>query len=229
MYESKNDEDEQCYVCVNCATPSTSLYQQYGEDVIRLTQCKKCGNLVDKYIEYDNVLVIIDIILQYIGAYRHLLVNTKCEQYYRIGVIFVMCDAYYKWIERRSKCGFEKIYDLEWKFYECLVQSIVELFLYIAVVAVFASQTERICRFRRIIEASVAGSYGNVFIVLSIVWQLHTTFSYRALTEFFNLISHIQVQRTIFSSYPVARNIATVVAASVFSRLGGFLLNHLLF
>lgn len=36
-----------------------------------------CRKVVDKYVEYDIVLIVIDLILQYIGAYRHILLNSK--------------------------------------------------------------------------------------------------------------------------------------------------------
>ncbi|TKR87348.1 hypothetical protein L596_011759 [Steinernema carpocapsae] len=75
--ESESDTAADAFVCINCDSPSSSIYQEYSKDVIRITECKKCGEIVDKYVEYDIVLVIMDLTLQYISAYRHLLINTK--------------------------------------------------------------------------------------------------------------------------------------------------------
>ena len=36
---------------------------------------KNCKQTVDKYVEYDAVLVIVDLVLQYGTAYRHLMYN----------------------------------------------------------------------------------------------------------------------------------------------------------
>nr|CDP97416.1 Bm5235, isoform b [Brugia malayi] len=64
------------YICINCCHPSSSLFLKYSDNGIRLTPCSNCGRAVDAYIEYDIVLVIIDLMLQYIEAYRHFLMNT---------------------------------------------------------------------------------------------------------------------------------------------------------
>ncbi|VDO28742.1 unnamed protein product [Heligmosomoides polygyrus] len=66
-------------MCVNCMEPAVSLYQRYSEGVIRLSDCKGCGEVVDKYVEYDTMLVVIDLIIHNISAYRHLLYNMRIQ------------------------------------------------------------------------------------------------------------------------------------------------------
>ncbi|PIO58471.1 hypothetical protein TELCIR_20094 [Teladorsagia circumcincta] len=80
------------------------------------------------------MLVVIDLIIHNISAYRHLLYNMKIQPFVivklqgvsknkvwwqehhvshvRLAVIFLFCDAYDKWISGRS--GVYNIYDLEW-------------------------------------------------------------------------------------------------------------------
>uniref|UniRef100_A0A914X4N1 Uncharacterized protein n=1 Tax=Plectus sambesii TaxID=2011161 RepID=A0A914X4N1_9BILA len=59
------------------------------------------------------------------------------ENYWRLATLFVLCDAYYKWIERRSP-DFPNDsllnYDLEWRFYQCLLQSVVETADFVAAI-----------------------------------------------------------------------------------------------
>jgi len=62
-------------VCVECGVTLDSLYVEFSEGNIRLTRCEKCGSVADKYIEYELVLVLIDIVLHRQPAYRHLLHN----------------------------------------------------------------------------------------------------------------------------------------------------------
>ncbi|CAK5029742.1 unnamed protein product [Meloidogyne enterolobii] len=101
------------FVCINCLNPSSSLYTEYSRDVIRMTECKNCGLIVDKYIEYDITLIIIDL------------------SFFRIIFIFLLCDAYEDWIERKSLADPVRIiYDLEWTFYECLLKSLMEFLVY---------------------------------------------------------------------------------------------------
>jgi hypothetical protein len=52
-----------------------SLYVEYSEKNFRLTRCSQCGQVADKYIEFELVLVLLDILLHRKPAYRHLMYN----------------------------------------------------------------------------------------------------------------------------------------------------------
>lgn len=62
-------------ICIECTEPVWSLYTQYSTSNIRLTACPRCNKFADKYIEYDNVLIFVDILLLKPQAYRHLVFN----------------------------------------------------------------------------------------------------------------------------------------------------------
>lgn len=54
------------YICVECGRAlqnDSSLYIDYGEGTLRLTHCDLCFQVADKYIEYELVLVCVDIVL----------------------------------------------------------------------------------------------------------------------------------------------------------------------
>ncbi|SMN22782.1 similar to Saccharomyces cerevisiae YLR242C ARV1 Protein functioning in transport of glycosylphosphatidylinositol intermediates into ER lumen [Maudiozyma saulgeensis] len=63
-------------LCVTCLEPAESLYVTYSNRHIQLTQCNYCHKPVDKYVERDNVILFIDLLLLKPGAYRHLVFNT---------------------------------------------------------------------------------------------------------------------------------------------------------
>lgn len=63
------------YICINCGEFLPTLYEKYGEFHIRLSPCQHCNSIADKYIEYDNVLLFIDLILLKPTAYRHTIYN----------------------------------------------------------------------------------------------------------------------------------------------------------
>ncbi|KAG0678366.1 sterol homeostasis protein [Pichia californica] len=63
------------YICIHCGSVLSELYEQYGGRHIRLSQCQHCNRVADKYIEYDNVLLFIDLILIKPCAYRHTIYN----------------------------------------------------------------------------------------------------------------------------------------------------------
>src|SRR5687768_9164324 len=67
---------ERSYYCINCLTPTGSLYRIYNSPTsVKLIQCTKCHDDVDDYIERDWLLVVIDLILLREEAYRHVLCN----------------------------------------------------------------------------------------------------------------------------------------------------------
>ncbi|KOG97933.1 sterol homeostasis protein ARV1 [Saccharomyces eubayanus] len=63
-------------ICITCMQPVDSLYTVYSNDHIQLTDCPFCQEIVDKYVEIDNVLLFIDLLLLKPGAYRHLVFNS---------------------------------------------------------------------------------------------------------------------------------------------------------
>lgn len=63
-------------ICIECTYPGIDqLYCKYNSEYIRLTLCPKCGRVADKYIEFDNVILSLDILLLKKQAYRHLAYN----------------------------------------------------------------------------------------------------------------------------------------------------------
>lgn len=83
------------------------------------------------------------------------------QVYHKLFTVFVLCDAYKKWIERRATCTTDKLYDLEWRFYECLLQSATEMFAFFAVILVTAGSIKSGVHLRRILEATCAGYFGK--------------------------------------------------------------------
>lgn len=63
-------------ICIECGNPVQTLYTSYSPSNIRLTACPQCNKFADKYIEYDNVLIFIDLLLLRPQAYRHMVYNT---------------------------------------------------------------------------------------------------------------------------------------------------------
>lgn len=63
-------------ICVECTNPDIEcLHSEFESKYIKLTICPKCGKLADKYIEFDNVIVFLDMLLLKPQAYRHLAYN----------------------------------------------------------------------------------------------------------------------------------------------------------
>ncbi|KAL3276371.1 hypothetical protein HHI36_011755 [Cryptolaemus montrouzieri] len=65
------------YLCINCGNKVGSLFRKYSPTVLKLTNCEKCHRIADKYVEYDVIILIIDLILLQQKAYRHILFNSN--------------------------------------------------------------------------------------------------------------------------------------------------------
>ncbi|XP_047989907.1 protein ARV1 [Leguminivora glycinivorella] len=106
--------EEKPYKCVNCGESSAALYKTYGPSVLKLTKCDKCNGIVDKYIEYDPVIVMIDLVLVSKEAQRHVLYNTEFKAYWKLFIILIMIETYGLWrsdslfnILVHTACGIE--------------------------------------------------------------------------------------------------------------------------
>ncbi|CCF59600.1 hypothetical protein KAFR_0H01910 [Kazachstania africana CBS 2517] len=66
-------------ICIGCTKPVKSLYIVYSNNHIQLTECPHCHGIVDKYVEIDNILLFIDLLLLKPGAYRHMVFNSLEE------------------------------------------------------------------------------------------------------------------------------------------------------
>jgi hypothetical protein len=58
------------FICIECSFPVHSLYTAYSSADdrslgrgVRLTQCPRCKNFADKYVEHDFVVLFIDMVL----------------------------------------------------------------------------------------------------------------------------------------------------------------------
>lgn len=100
--------------CVECLTPVQCLYLLYHHAHVRTTVCHGCGSVADRYIEYDHVVLFIDMLLLKPQAFRHVALN-QLEQEWgrqwagvlrlttRICILMGLFDVYLTWAyEERS-------------------------------------------------------------------------------------------------------------------------------
>lgn len=66
-------------ICIHCCAPVQELYNGQASS-IRLTRCPNCEKICDKYIECEQPLVFLDVALQRLEAYRHVLFNSLAFQ-----------------------------------------------------------------------------------------------------------------------------------------------------
>ncbi|KAJ5081790.1 Arv1 protein [Penicillium alfredii] len=98
-------------ICIECSYPVSHLYSAYSRaddrslgKGVRLTQCPRCQRFADKYVEYDFVVLFIDLVLIKPQVYRHLLFNRlgRADNQFdrsivRLGILLLLFDVYLTW------------------------------------------------------------------------------------------------------------------------------------
>ncbi|XP_071161533.1 protein ARV1-like isoform X2 [Mytilus edulis] len=88
--------------CINCGTKCNSLYRHYSKDIIQLEHCIHCKELVDKYIEFDPVIICLDALLLKREAFQHVLSNNSTQAQWKLTSILLLFDAYTKLVHQRQ-------------------------------------------------------------------------------------------------------------------------------
>ncbi|EPR64102.1 Arv1, related protein [Toxoplasma gondii GAB2-2007-GAL-DOM2] len=93
-------------ICVECSVPLSSTCRRFPPHFqnIRLARCAACGKTADKYVEYEVLLIFIDLLLHKPQAYRHLIFNrlpyaeTGVPPSVRnFAVVCILFDTYTRW------------------------------------------------------------------------------------------------------------------------------------
>lgn len=89
--------DSKTYKCVQCGESASALFKQYGPSVLKLSKCEQCRGYVDKYVEYDPVIVMIDLLLMSKEAQRHIIYNSDFKAYWKVLLIVMVVETYGLW------------------------------------------------------------------------------------------------------------------------------------
>ncbi|RLN94754.1 hypothetical protein BBJ28_00005275 [Nothophytophthora sp. Chile5] len=83
-------------VCVECGASVPELVRDYGKGNLRLAICASCNSVADKYVEYETVLLFLEVLLLKPQVYRHVLCNlptpVAARTTLKLFVILVMLD-----------------------------------------------------------------------------------------------------------------------------------------
>lgn len=92
------DKQADWHRCVECGEQVKSLYVEYSRGNTALRQCPGCGQIADKYIEFEWIVVFIDMLLHRHQAVRHLLNHRFSDQtFVRAWIVMVFIEIYTKW------------------------------------------------------------------------------------------------------------------------------------
>uniref|UniRef100_A0A8P4K292 Protein ARV n=1 Tax=Dicentrarchus labrax TaxID=13489 RepID=A0A8P4K292_DICLA len=191
--------------CVECNEKASELHRDYSNGILKITICESCQKPVDKYIEYDPVIILIDAILCKTQAFRHILFNTSLNIHWKLCVFCLLCEAYLRWSalhgsERSSDPADIIRYTKEWEFYGMFGLAALELaafcggvlwFLW-AVVGRLRGGTPELSL---LLRALLLSCYGKVLLIPAVIWEHDYSPLCLGLIKLFVLTSNSQAIR----------------------------------
>ncbi|MBN3271678.1 ARV1 protein, partial [Polyodon spathula] len=172
-----------------------------------LCSVKSCQKPVDKYIEYDPVIILIDTILCKAQAYRHIIFNTTLNIHGKLFVFCLLCEAYLRWSQlqgsRQSSDPADIIrYTKEWDFYRMFGLAALELIMFLVGVFTFLwlikGYLKTIPEPAMMLKALLLSSYGKLLVIPAVIWEHDYSPLCLHLIKVFVLTSNSQAVRGTF-------------------------------
>ncbi|XP_040016011.1 protein ARV1 [Gasterosteus aculeatus] len=195
--------------CVECNEKAPELHRDYSNGILKITICESCQKPVDKYIEYDPVIILIDAILCKTQAFRHILFNTTLDIHWKLCVFCLLCEAYLRWSllhgsEQSGDPADIIRYAKEWDFYSAFGLAALELsafcggalwFLWAATGRLRGGTPE----LRLLLRALLLSCYGKVLLIPAVIWEHDYSPLCLGLIKLFVLTSNSQAIRVILN------------------------------
>ncbi|XP_011379196.2 protein ARV1 isoform X1 [Pteropus vampyrus] len=166
---------------------------------------KSCQKPVDKYIEYDPVIILINAILCKAQAYRHILFNTKINMHGKLCIFCLLCDAYLRWWQlqdsNQSPDPDDFIrYAKEWDFYRLFTVASLEQAAFFVGIFTFLWVERPITEKKKpnfvlLLKALLLSSYGKLLLIPAVIWEHDYTPLCLRLIKLFVLTSNFQAIR----------------------------------
>jgi hypothetical protein len=180
-------------MCINCCSTVQELYNGQASN-IRLTRCPKCEKICDKYIEYEQPLIFLDVALQRLEAYRHILFNSLVFQSSSLWLVALLAAAgrtvlsffeSFVWqnnVGHSSGAEYVVNRPLPAPAFSWLIWAFVKQLLWLLLrwaiqsqcalrVAAASSGRMRQLSFRQLVHALSMSSYGYTAYVLMMAWD----------------------------------------------------------
>lgn len=178
-------EKEISFRCVECGFSVPTLYIQYSPGNIRLMKCGNCKAVADEYIECELMILVIDLILHKIRAYRHLFYNRFSREtlhnealLWKLSMGFLILDAYQMLAvcttqdERSLPASFASFLGLCGKVLMGVFFGNL-MFLGIILFGTRRFLNEKIgdSRCKHILLSILVSSYFKIFVIAMMVWE----------------------------------------------------------
>ncbi|XP_071079709.1 protein ARV1-like [Haliotis cracherodii] len=201
------------FQCIRCGKPADELYRDFKGGIIKISHCTTCDEVVDKYIEYEPVIIYLDALLLKLPAFRHILINTVQTAIWKFTLVILLCEAFIRLLQDRYakvpmagpiKPDYVFYSALEWNLYYNYAVSAVELMIFlVAVVMVLCilqrsrgrRQQDSQLNLKLVVRSLIWSNFGKVLVIPVMLWGQTYSAIYLSLSRAYVLASYVQALR----------------------------------
>lgn len=225
--------------CINCGAKCDTLYRHYSKDIIQLEHCTECKDLVDKYIEFDPVIICLDALLLKREAFQHVLSNNSTQAQWKLTSVLLLFDAYTKLVHQRQN-GDQRhrplpdsvLYSaLEWDLYFNYFLALLELLVCLIVILTvfviankFFRTTDNL-RWYELVRGILLSNFGKILVIPAVLWGYSEMYVW--LTAIFVCASNVQAFRVLCPSWPAMFCVVVVISSHVIASITANIVYHM--
>eukprot|EP00397_Hematodinium_sp_SG-2012_P047325 GEMP01053785.1.p1 GENE.GEMP01053785.1~~GEMP01053785.1.p1 ORF type:complete len:250 (+),score=16.40 GEMP01053785.1:154-903(+) len=188
------------YRCIHCGVPCSALIQTFNTPTnIRLLPCTSCSaRSRDHYVEYELILVFIDLALVRLSAYRHIMFNRFQEldpfvgpkSFLQLWFLFFHLEAYSKWLTCVRLSGHQDEALTSWLRWHpshliVLFIAMFESAAYMLTILICGSLVRVPGR-----KVVIIGSFAKFGVLIMMIWDSHNMFVRNGF-DFFTSLAHV--------------------------------------
>ncbi|KAI8041775.1 protein ARV1 [Drosophila gunungcola] len=186
------------FVCINCGHRVKELFKKYSNS-LKTTQCDKCHQTTDKYIEFEEFIILIDALLLDSGAFRHIIYNGDFKLYWKISLVVLLLESFALCRQKLPDHSDASLHVHEKGFYTYTLQNIGD-YLFMTLLLLIITATLSIDWMKKmglrsftliIFKVVLISNLSKFFLLPILVWRNNTTVFGRSLHHFLVMGHHL--------------------------------------
>ncbi|XP_042206363.1 protein ARV1-like isoform X2 [Homarus americanus] len=190
-----------------------------------------CGQIVDRYVECEKSIIFMDMMLQEITAYRHILYNAEnfTPQFYmKLAVSLVLSEGYVRWSNfAQNLSAGNGIKNNEVYLYIMCILTTIEIGIFGIIIVLYSWIKLSYRTWSHIYNSVLLGQCGRLANIAAIIWYQGSSIIFQGLMLAFIFISSIQSTRVALH-IGRTESVLLVTAAFITSLCSSFVLHPLL-
>jgi len=190
--------------------------------------------VVDKYVEYDFTLIALDLILQKVGVYRHLLFNRPylhSDGYWQYGKLFVLilffsiylkCCKYHNFVTLKGISKYRLM-----KLVLALTLDLSSFFTGIVSCLYIFSKKSPSLRQDVVITSILLSYVGRLLLFFFMVWPAYQSQNYIIIIDFLVLMSHVVSLKVVMNSDSSITSVGITLVGYILELLSRFIVSNL--